>query len=125
LAGDLEHLKADLAWETHDLRVENYAITTLSGSAYVDKDRVIIPSPATPARRLRLETQDGIIETPSDSRIQNIVVEYQGNIHAVPKPEYARATDIKPDLSASNLNLAFLQQFRFPAIQQFLDPDLS
>ena len=58
LGGTTNALTADLTFSATGIRIEDRAITSISGSAYLDKTHLLIPSPTTPDQNIRLQSPD-------------------------------------------------------------------
>ena len=113
--GTLDEPQADITWNATNIKARSYEITAWTGSAHVDKNRLIMPSPATPNLKFRIESPYVDVLAPSDSRVSNIVVEFdrdgrRGRISTILRPDVKSAEPVPADVSLSNINLEFLQQ---------------
>ncbi len=116
VSGTVDEPQADLTWHADKIKAKSYEITSLTGSLYIDKDKLILPSPATPALKLRIESPYVDAQAPSDTRTKSIVVEFdrpahRGLISTILNPDVTSTEVVPADISINNINLEFLQQF--------------
>jgi hypothetical protein len=115
LGGTLDEPSADLTWNAAHLKALNYEITSATGSALIDKNRLIYPSPSTPTQKIKVSSPYVDVLSPSDPRVKQIVVEFDrpgmhGLIRTILDPGVSGAEIVPADISVSNINLQFLQQ---------------
>ena len=108
LGGTTDDPTADLTFSASGIRIEDRAITSISGSAFVSKKRLLIPSETTPTRSLIVQSPDIDIE------VSKVDAHYDRS-----KP----ATDLsgrklEADARINKLNLAAIRQWLPAGIRQ-------
>ena len=126
LGGTLDEPQADLTWSAKQLHAKGYEITSVTGSAYVDKNKVVYPSPATPGIKLKIDSPNVDLQSPADSRIRNVTVEFdrdgrRGHIFTTKNADVVDTEPVPADISVNNINLQFLQQVLDPGIVSRID----